>query len=90
MLRIAGYLLSNFAGYGWSKDAVPWRTEYRNTSVSQGKEQNESYPSLTQIAQAHNEDAPSYVIQSWLRSGNVLAFLNLWEKRHNSDCMGEE
>jgi len=25
------------------------------------------------------------VIQSWLRSGNTLAFLNLWEKEHNPD-----
>ena len=25
------------------------------------------------------------MIQSWLRSGNTLAFLNLWEKEHNPD-----
>ena len=25
------------------------------------------------------------MIQSWLRSGNTLAFLNLWEKENNPD-----
>lgn len=39
----------------------------------------------TEIARAHSEDAPGYVIQSWLQSGNTLAFLNLWEKEHNPD-----
>ena len=29
------------------------------------------------------------MIQSWLRSGNTLAFLNLWEKENNPDyCEG--
>ena len=30
-----------------------------------------------------SEDAPGYVIQSWLRNGNTLAFLNLWEQENN-------
>ncbi|RHO65146.1 KilA-N domain-containing protein [Butyricicoccus sp. AM05-1] len=54
-------------------------------SVSQDKKQDESYISLTEIARAHSEDAPGYVIQSWLRSGNTLAFLNLWEQENNPD-----
>ena len=40
---------------------------------------------LPRIARAHSEDAPGYVIQSWLRSGNTLAFLNLWERENNPD-----
>lgn len=43
------------------------------------------YVSLTELARAHSKDAPGYVIQSWLRSGNTLAFLNLWEKENNPD-----
>lgn len=91
MLRIArendldGYMLSGFAGYGRSKDEVLKRTTHRKASVPQGKKQDEGYTSLTEIARAHSEDAPGYVIQSWLRSGNTLAFLNLWEKEHNPD-----
>lgn len=45
----------------------------------------ESYVSLTDIVRAHSDDAPGYVIQSWLRSGNTLAFLDLWEKENNPD-----
>lgn len=91
MLRIAkendltGYMLPGFAGYGRSKDEVLERTTHRQASVPQGKGQDESYISLTETARAHSEDAPGYVIQSWLRSGNTLAFLNLWEKEHNPD-----
>lgn len=57
----------------------------RKNSVSQDKKQDESCISLTEIARAHSEDAPGYVIQSWLRSGNTLAFLNLWEQENNPD-----
>ena len=91
MLRIAkendlaGYMLPGSAGYGRSKNEVLKRAAHRNASVPQGKEQDESYTSLTESARAHSEDAPGYVIQSWLRSGNTLAFLNLWEREHNLD-----
>ncbi len=91
MLRIAKenglaeYMLHGFAGYGQSKDEVSKHIAHKKASAPQGKEQDESYTSLTKIARAHSEDAPEYVIQSWLRSGSTLAFLNLWEKEHNSD-----
>lgn len=94
MLRIAkendlaGYMLLGFAGYGRSKDEVLERTARINASAQQNKAQDESYISLTEIARAHSEDAPGYVIQGWLRSGNTLAFLNLWEKEHNPDYSG--
>lgn len=83
--NLARYMLSGFAGYSRSKDDVLKHTTHRKMSVQQSKEQDESYISLTEIARAHSEDAPGYVIRSWLRSGNTLAFLNLWEKEHNSD-----
>lgn len=80
---IAEYMLSNLAGYGRSKQEVLKRAERRKSSELQGRKQDESYISLTEIARAHSEDAPGYVIQSWLRNGNTLAFLNLWEQENN-------
>lgn len=82
---LAKYTLQNLAGYGRSKDEVQRRTTHGKVSVPQSKGQDEGYISLTEIARAHSEDTPGYVIQSWLRSGNTLAFLNLWEKEHNPD-----
>ena len=80
---IAEYMLSNLAGYGRSKQGVLERAKRRKGLESQGKKQEEGYISLTEVARAHSEDAPGYVIQSWLRSGNTLAFLNLWEQENN-------
>lgn len=80
---IAEYMLSNLAGYGRSKQEVLERAKRRKGLESQGKKQEEGYISLTEVARAHSEDAPGYVIQSWLRRGNTLAFLNLWERENN-------
>lgn len=80
---IAEYMLSNLAGYGRSKQEVLERAKRRKGLESQGKKQEEGYISLTEVARAHSEDAPGYVIQSRLRSGNTLAFLNLWEQENN-------
>lgn len=80
---IAEYMLSNLAGYGRSKQEVLERAKRRKGLESQGKKQEEGYISLTEVARAHSEDVPGYVIQSWLRSGNTLAFLNLWEQENN-------
>lgn len=82
---IAEYMLSNLAGYGRSKQEVLERAKRRKGLESQGKKQEEGYISLTEVARAHSEDAPGYVIQSWLRSGNTLAFLNLWEQENNQN-----
>lgn len=82
---IAEYALSALAGYGKSKSDVLECAARRKNSVSQDKKQDESYLSLTEIARAHSEDAPGYVIQSWLRSGNTLAFFNLWGPENNLD-----
>ena len=80
---IAEYMLSNLAGYGRSKQEVLKRAERRKNSELQDKKRDESYISLTEIARVHSEDAPGYVIQSWLRNGNTLAFLNLWDQENN-------
>lgn len=73
------------AGYGRSIEEVRARTI---TPASVGEPtitipQTDNFISLTEIVRAHSEEAPGYVIQSWLRSSNTLAFLNLWEKENN-------
>lgn len=79
------YKSPHIAGYGMSKREVLERMGRRKSPIPQDKTQDESYISLTEIARAHSEDAPGYVIQRWLRSENTLAFLNLWEKENNPD-----
>ncbi len=41
--------------------------------------------SLTDIAKRYDEENPSYLIQSWLRSRNTIAFLGEWERHNNPD-----
>lgn len=77
------YKSPHIAGYGMSKREVLERVVRRKSPIPHDKTQDESYISLTEIARAHSEDAPGYVIQRWLRSENTLAFLNLWEKENN-------
>lgn len=79
------YKLSVLAGYNRSKDNVLERAARKNSTALLSRKPNETYVSLTEIVRAHSSDAPGYVIQSWLRSRNTLAFLNLWEKEYNSD-----
>lgn len=68
-----------------AKKEVLERAVRKNTDMPQHYKPDESYVSLTDIVRAHSDAAPGYVIQSWLRSGNTLAFLNLWEKENNPD-----
>ena len=82
---IAEHTLSALAGYGKSKREILEDVAKRKNSVTPDKKQDESYISLTEIARTHSKDTPGYVIQSWLRSGNTLAFLNLWEQENNPD-----
>ena len=77
------YKSPHIAGYGMSKREVLECVGRRKSPIPRDKTQDESYISLTEIARAHSEDAPGYVIQRWLRSENTLAFLNLWEKENN-------
>ena len=82
---LAEYTLPVLAGYQRSEKEVLDRAARKNTDMLQYHWPDESYVSLTNIVQAHSDDAPGYVIQSWLRSGNTLTFLNLWEKENNPD-----
>jgi len=41
------------------------------------------YVSLTDIAREKKASSPSYLIQSWLRSGTTTAYLKMWEKKNN-------
>lgn len=82
---LAEHTLPILAGYGRGKSEVLERTSHKELTTLQYQRPDESYISLTNIARAHSDDAPGYVIQSWLRSGNTLAFLNLWEKENNPD-----
>lgn len=72
---LAEHTFPILAGYGRSK------SEVLESTTLQCHRSDESYIFLPDIAREHSDDAPGYVIQSWLRSGNTLAFLNLWEKR---------
>ena len=81
----AEHTLSVLAGYQRSEKEVLERTSRKNMDMPQQYKPDESYVSLTDIVRTHSDDAPGYVIQSWLRSGNTLAFLNLWEKENNPD-----
>ncbi len=68
-----------------SKDEVLKRAARNQSNALQYHKPDESYISLTDIARAHSDEVPGYVIQSWLRSRNTLAFLNLWEKENDPD-----
>lgn len=37
------------------------------------------------MERTENNENPSYVIQSWLRSRNTIEFLSLWKKENNAD-----
>lgn len=39
--------------------------------------------SLTELAKQYSEEAPAYVIQSWMRSRNTMEFLRQWENEMN-------
>lgn len=41
------------------------------------------YISLTAEAKKASQTAPGYVVQSWLRDSNTIAFLHYWELKNN-------
>lgn len=79
------YKLSILAGYQRSKDQVLERAARKNSTMEKHCKPDESYITLTELVRAYSDEAPGYVIQSWMRSGNTLAFLNLWEKENNPE-----
>ena len=44
----------------------------------------DTFVSLTEIARRFDSENPSYLIQSWLRSRNTVAFLGQWEQNNNA------
>lgn len=70
-------------GYERSKNEVLEHIIRKDPARVYSLRPDESYVSMTEIARVHSDDPPGYVIQSWLRSGSTLAFLNLWEKENN-------
>ena len=79
--------LVTLVGYGQSREDVLRKSAHRTSLEILPPKHDDEYLSLTEIARAHSGDAPGYVIQSWLRSGNTLAFLNLWEQENNPDYL---
>ncbi len=82
---LADYELSILSGYKRSKEDVQKRASQRKPSMISPtvSKSDAEYVSLTELVRAHSKEAPGYVIQSWLRNENTLAFLNLWEKENN-------
>lgn len=81
--------LVTLAGYGQSRENVLRKSTHRTSLEILHPKHDDEYLFLTEIVRAHSADAPGYVIQSWLRSGNTLVFLNLWEKENNPDYLEE-
>lgn len=81
--NLTEHMLPALVDHRLSKKEALERGTHKESTESQYQKPDESYVSLTEIVRAHSEESPGYVIQSWLRSGNTLAFLNLWEKENN-------
>lgn len=60
------------------------KAEYNLTIRPATEKKGIEYISLTNIAKKFSDEAPSYIIQSWMRNRNTLEFLKLWEQRHNN------
>ncbi len=56
----------------------PLKEKMQNPAVNEN-----AYVSLTDIAKRKVDVSPSYLIQSWMRSGNTTDYLKTWEKEHN-------
>ena len=48
--------------------------QLESSGLIQPQQGGEEYISLTKLVSIHSQEAPGYVIQSWLRSGTTLAF----------------
>jgi hypothetical protein len=44
---------------------------------------NDDFVSLTDIARYQNPEAPGEVVKNWMRKGDTVDFLGLWEQLHN-------
>ena len=48
------------------------------------------YISLTDLSRYANQEEPKIPIQTWMRNKNVISYLGLWEKIHNTNFKGIE
>lgn len=59
--------------------------EFLEKTVTKYLHPMDDFLSLTDIAKRFDDENPGYLIQSWLRSRNTVAFLGEWEKNNNPD-----
>lgn len=52
-------------------------------------ESSRDYVSLTELVRKYTDDAPGYVIQSWMRSKNTIEYLRIWELTFNRSFKDE-
>ena len=62
----------------------------KNQKVRVIRFNNQDYISLTDLARYADSEEPKIPIYSWLRNGNVVAYLGLWEKINNANFKGHE
>lgn len=48
------------------------------------------FVSLTDIAREKDSKASGYLVQCWMRSGNTVEFLRLWEQINNPEFLDDE
>ncbi|MEG1205890.1 MAG: KilA-N domain-containing protein [Oscillospiraceae bacterium] len=48
------------------------------------------FVSLTDIAREKDSKSPGYLVQCWMRSGNTVEFLRLWEQINNPKFLDNE
>ena len=80
---LSKHALPVLTGYERSKNEVLEHIIRKDSAMAYSRRPDESYVSMTEIARVHSTDSPGYVIQSWLRNGTTLSFLNLWERENN-------
>jgi hypothetical protein len=61
------------------------KIQIEGLDISVKKVGDEDYLSLTDIAKRRTEQRPATVLQSWLRNGNTILFLETWEQLHNAN-----
>lgn len=60
------------------------------TKVAENKLNPNIFVSLTDIACEMNDKSPGYLVQCWMRIGNTVEFVRLWEKSYNLNFLDNE
>ena len=72
------------------KDIVKTEINVINNKIRILRIKGNDYISLTDLARYANPEEPKIPIQTWMRNKNVVSFLCLWEKIHNTNFKGLE